>query len=223
MKKVIFIAPHPDDETLGCGGAILKHIDKGDEVFWLIMTTIEGSSLYSKKQVKKRTSEIDSVASKYGFKEVIKSDFLTAQLDTYPKKELIEFISNIFNRIQPDIIYTPYENDAHSDHKAVFLATVACCKSFRYPFISSVRVYETLSETELNLSVDNNGFKPNLWIDISDFLEKKIEIMQNYSSEMGHHPFPRSEENIRALATLRGSSIAVKYAEAYISIKEVIL
>ena len=85
----------------------------------------------------------------------------------------MEFISNIFNRIQPNIIYIPYENDIHSDHKAVFSAATACCKSFRYPFISCVRVYETLSETELSLSTNNYSFKPNLWIDISDFLEKK--------------------------------------------------
>ena len=223
MKKVIIVAPHPDDETLGCGGTILKHIDKGDEVFWLVMTTIKGSPNFSKQEINKRESEITSVGRKYGFKGIIKSDFISSQLDTYPKQSIIKFISSKFNKIKPNIVYAPFENDAHSDHKEIFKATIACCKSFRYPFISSVRVYETLSETGLNLSAKNISFNPNLWIDISDYLEKKIEIMNYYKGEVGEHPFPRSNESIRALATLRGSSVSVKYAEAFISLKEVIV
>jgi N-acetylglucosamine malate deacetylase 1 len=216
------IAPHPDDETLGCGGAILRHIAEGDDVYWLIMTTMKGSSIFTEEQVTKRGKEIETVSSRYGFKEVFNSNFPTMELDTVPKKDLVGFISNIFDRVRPDIIYAPYVNDVHSDHKVVFSAMASCTKSFRYPFIRHVRIYETLSETEFGLRSDDCGFQPNLWIDISNYLEKKIGIMRLYESELGQHPFPRSEENIRALATFRGATAGVRFAEAYISIKEVI-
>ncbi len=223
MNKVMVIAPHPDDETLGCGGAILRHIDRGDDVYWLIMTTMKGSSIFTEEQVAKREKEIEIVSSRYGFKEVFNSDFPTMELDTVPKKDLVGFISNMFDKVRPDTIYAPYVNDVHSDHKAVFSAMASCTKSFRYPFIRRVRIYETLSETEFGLRPDDHGFKPNLWIDISNYLEKKIGIMRLYESELGQHPFPRSEENIRALATFRGATAGVRFAEAYISVKEVIV
>jgi len=104
----------------------------------------------------------------------------------------------------------------------VFCAMASCTKSFHYPYIRRVRIYETLSETEFGLRPDDHGFKPNLWVDISNYLEKKIGIMRLYESELGQHPFPRSEENIRALATFRGATAGVQFAEAYISVKEVI-
>ena len=70
MNKVMIIAPHPDDETLGCGGTILRHIAQGDDVYWLIMTTMKGTSVFTEEQVTKREKEIVAVSSNYGFKEV---------------------------------------------------------------------------------------------------------------------------------------------------------
>jgi len=223
MGKVLIVAPHPDDETLGCGGTILKHISEGDDVYWLIMTTMEKSSFFTEEQVEKRTKEIKGVSHSYGFKEVFVSEFLTMELDTIPKKDLVQFVSNVFDSVQPDTIYIPYSNDVHSDHEIVFSAVVSCTKSFRHPYICRIRVYETLSETEFGLHINDRGFKPNLWIDVSDHLDKKIEIMSLYESELGQHPFPRSSENIKALATFRGATAGVRYSEAYISIKEIIV
>ena len=222
MNKVIVIAPHPDDETLGCGGTILQHIAKGDDVYWLIMTTIKGNSLFTAEQVKKREIEIEMVSSNYGFKEVFRSDFLTTELDTVPQKDLVGFISSVFDKVQPDTIYVPYVNDVHSDHRVVFSAVASCTKSFRYPSIKRVSAYETLSETEFSINPEDSGFRPNLWVDISDYLEQKIEIVKIYKGELGEHPFPRSEENLRALATLRGATAGVNAAEAFISLKEIL-
>lgn len=222
MGTIIVIAPHPDDETLGCGGTLLRHIANGDNVYWLIMTSINGLDGYSESQVEMRGNEIDNVSLKYGFKKVFHSSFATTELDTLPKKEVIGFISKIFNMIQPDTIYIPYKNDVHSDHEVVFSSAISCSKSFRHPYVHRVRVYETLSETEFDLSIDGSSFTPNLWVDISDFLENKIEIMKLFNGEMKEHPFPRSIENIKALATLRGATAGCIAAEAFISIKEVI-
>ena len=115
----------------------------------------------------------------------------------------------------------PYRNDAHSDHAAVFDAAVACAKTFRYPSVRSVRVYETLSETEFGIRSDDPGFRPNLFIDISPFLEQKLKIMNIYASEMAEFPFPRSDTAIRAQASVRGSQSGVLAAEAFMLLKEI--
>ena len=131
-------------------------------------------------------------------------------------------ISKILKEIQPNFLYLPFENDIHSDHSIVFDAAASCTKSFRYPYVKKVMIYETISETEFSIRPDKEQFKPNLWIDISDYIDKKIEIMSLYESEIGKEPFPRSEQNIRSLAKFRGSTAGVLSAEAFILLKEII-
>ena len=221
MHRVLAIAPHPDDETLGCGGSLLRLQNEGCQTFWLIITSLDQNKVSLSNQISDRQNEIKKVAAYYRFKDYKQLNFLTTALDTVPKNRIIEAISDYTNSIEPDTIFLPYPSDAHSDHKVVFEAASACTKSFRFPFVKRTYIYETLSETEFGLSPDSIAFKPNLWIDISDYLEKKIEIMKIYDSEFGIHPFPRSEKNIRALATLRGSTAGVNSAESFISVKEV--
>jgi len=220
-KKVLCVAPHPDDETLGCGGTLLRHVREGDEVHWLIMTTITVDQGFTPNRVSSRHSEINEVSARYGFSGVHKAEFLTARLDTYAKAELVSAVSKVVSHIQPNIIYVPYRNDIHSDHAAVFDAALACTKSFRYPSIKSVHAYETLSETEFGLRPDDPGFRPNLFVDISNFIEDKIDIMKLYVGELGEFPFPRSEESLRAQALLRGAQSGLMAAEAFMTLKEI--
>jgi LmbE family N-acetylglucosaminyl deacetylase len=134
---------------------------------------------------------------------------------------LIEKISSVINKVKPHIIYLPFKGDIHSDHKHVFNAAYSCTKSFRYPFIKIIYMMETLSETEFSLSTKDESFIPNVFVDISDYMDKKIEAMEIYEGEMGSHPFPRSERNIKALATHRGATVGCEYAESFMLIKEV--
>jgi N-acetylglucosamine malate deacetylase 1 len=222
VEKVLIVAPHPDDETLGCGGSLLRHKSEGDQIHWLIMTTVTEDVGYSQQQISSRETEIEKVAAVYGFPSFLQTNFVTTTLDTYSKSVLIREVSSYFSEVQPNIIYLPFRNDVHSDHAAVFDAVAACSKSFRYPYIRKVRAYETLSETEFSIRPDKAGFSPNLWIDISEYLDRKIEIMRMYEGEMGKHPFPRSEQNIRALASYRGAVAGVLAAEAFVSMKEIV-
>lgn len=221
MKKVLVIAPHPDDETLGCGGTLLRHAAEGDEIHWLVVTRITPELGFSAEQVARRASEIDAVASAYGFGEAVQAGFPSAALETIAIARIIDAIGSAIRRIAPAVLYIPYRNDAHSDHACVFDAAVACSKSFRYPSIRAVYVYETLSETEFGLRTDDPGFRPNHFVDISRWLEKKIEIMRSYAGEMGEFPFPRSETCIRAQAALRGSQAGTIAAEAFMMVREV--
>jgi LmbE family N-acetylglucosaminyl deacetylase len=220
-QTVLVIAPHPDDETLGCGGTLLRHVERGDRVHWLIFTSIKTSQGFSEERVNSRAAEIDAVVSAYGFAGVHHLNFPTMMLDTIPKGDLVGALGSVVKKCGAQILYIPYRNDVHSDHAAVFDAAAACAKTFRYPTVRSVRAYETLSETEFGIRPDDPGFRPNLFIDIADHLDKKLEIMAMYASELGPFPFPRSEVMLRALAQLRGVQSGMHAAEAFMLLKEI--
>lgn len=220
-KIVACIAPHPDDETLGCGGALLKHISNGDAIHWIIATDISIDIGFSQERVASREKEIANVARAYNFTAIHRLGFQTMRLDTLPMLDLVGAISHIVKSIQADILYVPFRNDAHSDHAAVFDASVACAKTFRYPSVRSVLAYETLSETEFGLKPEDSGFRPNVFIDISKHIDRKIDIMKMYAGEMADFPFPRSEVTLRALSQLRGSQSGTLAAEAFMLLKEI--
>jgi LmbE family N-acetylglucosaminyl deacetylase len=219
MSKVIIISAHPDDETLGAGGTILKHKKNGDEVHWLIVTDVFENEGFSNDRVLSRKQEIEDVSKLYSFNNVYNLGYPTMKLNDTTLFELVNKISLIFQEIQPETIYVMNRSDAHSDHRIVFDAVLSCTKSFRYPYVKKVFMYECLSETEFAPILPERVFQPNYFVDISDFLNKKIQIMKIFDSELGEHPFPRSIKNIEALATFRGATIGVNYAEAFQVIK----
>lgn len=132
---------------------------------------------------------------------------------------MVPKISEVFNEVKPEIIYCLNRSDAHSDHRITFDAVMACTKSFRYPFIKRVLMYECISETEFAPNLPEKTFLPNYFVDITPFQAEKLEIMKIYESEIGEHPFPRSLRNMEALATFRGATVGVDYAEAFQLIK----
>lgn len=222
MKKVVLvIALHPDDETLGCGATLLKHKQQGDDIHWLICTEIKESEGFSEAQIKRRNEEIDQVKELYQFNSVHRLGLSTMKVDEYSMSELIGKVSVVMNKIQPSILYLPFKGDVHSDHRVLFNAAYSCTKSFRYPFIRSIYMMETLSETEFALSTKEDSFIPNVFVDVSAFLDQKLEIMKVFKSEIAEHPFPRSLRNIKALATLRGATCGCEYAESFMLLKEI--
>lgn len=222
MKEILVIAPHPDDETLGCAGTLLRHKSEGDRIHWLIMTRMDSSIGFNQEQIANRAEQLRNVSDTYRFDSVNILDFITTRLDTMPIGDIVGGISDIVKRICPHTIYLPYRGDVHTDHKAVFDAATACMKWFRYPSVKRVLVYETLSETEFGINPDANGFRPNVFVDISSYMEKKLHLLTIYSTEIRPFPFPRSIEAIRALATLRGAMSGCAAAEAFMLLKEIL-
>lgn len=216
-NKALVVAVHPDDETLGCGGTLLKHKANGDEIHWLICTTIDEHHNYYEQ----REKELKIVNKMYDFNSVYNLRLKTMQVDEYSMSELIGAISKVINEVQPNIIYLPFKGDVHSDHRKIFEASYSCTKSFRYPFIKKIYMMETLSETEFAPSTKEDSFVPNVFVDISEFFEKKIAIMKIFESEIAGHPFPRSEQNLKALSTLRGATCGCEFAESFVLLKEV--
>ncbi len=215
MSKICVIAPHADDETLGCGGTILKHKKNGDKVYWICITSMKSGDTWSEKEIKKRDNEIKKVSKSFKFDQFYSLDLAPKNLDQIPLTKIIDPLTKIFNKIKPDILYVPFYADAHSDHQIIGKTFNALGKWFRYPYLKKIYCYETISETEFNIT-SNEVFKPNKFIDISEFIKKKIRIMKIYKSEIGKSPFPRSVKSIESLGTIRGSQSGFKYAEAFI-------
>lgn len=231
VKDIIVISTHPDDETLGAGGTLLKHKQMGDRVHCIFCTDILENEGFSKEIIKKREKEINLVIKAYKFDSVYRLGLKTMKVDEYPKNELISKFADIFKQIKPNIIYLPFAYDVHSDHRYIFEAAYSCTKSFRYPSIQRILMMETLSETDFSPSFQSQNFIPNVFVDISNFFNKKCEIMSIYESEIGNLPFPRSLKNIESLAIFRGCIRGLDkhigggnetpiYAESFMLLKE---
>jgi LmbE family N-acetylglucosaminyl deacetylase len=221
MNTIVAVAPHPDDETYGCGGTILRHKEKGDAIHWLIMTSMLEKSGYSSDQILKREREIKTVADMYGFQSTHLLHFPPARLDQVALQDMITAIGNVFHEIKPNIVYLPYRADVHSDHRITFDAVMACTKWFRFQSIKKVLAYEALSETDFNLNPNVASFTPNFFVNINNYLDKKITIANIFESEKGAFPFPRSDQAIKSLAHFRGSLAGYSAAEAFILLREI--
>ncbi|MHC1682817.1 MAG: PIG-L deacetylase family protein [Clostridiaceae bacterium] len=219
--KVLVISVHPDDETLGCGGTLLKHYAHGDQLFWIIITKPDIKLGYNKDFIEDRNNQIKKVSEFYKFNKVYQLGFTTTKLHLVDFSDLINSISKSINEIKPEIVYMINRTDIHTDHQIAAKAIISCTKSFRYSFIKKILMYECISETEIAPALPENLFLPNVYSDITDFIEKKIEIMKIYKSEIQKPPLPRSLDNIKSIARYRGASSGCNYAEAFMLIREV--
>lgn len=215
--KLLVLSPHPDDETLGAGGTLLKYKAAGHGIFCLNFTDMKPEYGFSAQELARRQGEIAEAGRLLGWDGFYNLQYRPAGLDEVPRRRLIEEIARVVGEVQPDIMILPFQHDVHSDHRVVFEAGLACTKIFRYPFLRRILVMEIISETEFSGS--NSGFHPNYFVDISDWFDRKVQVMKAYGSELGDFPFPRSEEHLRALAMHRGVMAGTCYAEGFMLLK----
>ena len=220
MTSAVFIAPHPDDESLGCGGTIHSLKAMGAEIHWIIVTAMKKEEGFTDKQIKTREKEIQEITEHYGFDTVNNLNFTSAKLSSNSVSALIFSLKKVLADLLPTDLYLPFPGDSHSDHKYVFDAGVACSKWFRCQTINRVLCYETISETDFDISPLTNKFFPNVYIDIEGYIEKKLEACAIYKSEFLKHPFPRSIENVRSLSVNRGATSGFRNAEAFMLLRE---
>lgn len=221
MKRVLVIAVHPDDETLACGGTLLRHKHDGDRIHWLIATEPKEDAGFGKAFITRREEEMRAVRKLYGFAGVYRPGFPAKGADRVATASIVGALSAVFEAVRPEVVYLPFAGDAHSDHRILFEAAYSCTKVFRHPYVKQVLAMETISETEFAPVSQKRHFLPNYFVDITRFMEKKLRIMRCYHGEMRPHPFPRSAENIKALATFRGAMAGVRYAESFMLLKHI--
>ncbi len=217
MNKILVLAPHPDDEVLGCGGTISKYGKRGDEVY-LCVATQAYTPDWSKEFIKNRLKEVERASKALGIKKTYFLGFPTVKLDTVPQKELNEAILKVVKEIRPEIVYMPHHGDLNKDHRLVFESALVATRPNANGSVKRLLSYETLSETEWGNGLGE--FIPNVYEDISKEIKTKIEAMKAYRSELKEFPHPRSPEIIEALAKKRGSEAGLKCAEAFMLIRE---
>ena len=208
--KILVIAPHPDDEVLGCGGTIKKHTNKGDEVYLCVVTKAYRPD-WSQEFIDNRKKEINCANEVLGIKETVFLDLPTVKLDTLGQKKINDLIRQCINKIKPEILYIPFNKDSNKDH---CLISKACLIASRPESDSSIKKV-------LSYSYQSPLFLPNLYIDISDTLDDKLKAMSCYKSELKDYPHSRSLEAIKISAQKRGIESGLKTAEAFIIIREV--
>ncbi len=223
--KTLVIAPHPDDELLGCGGTLLRRRKEGADIGWILVSRISEEGGYPKESVVQRSQEIQNVREGLGVrpKHMYSLGFPTRELDLVPMKALVGAISRAIEDFQPTEVLLPFFGDAHSDHRRVFEAGSACMKWFRAPSIERVLLYETPSETDVVLGGLSRPFAPNSYVDIGLHFEEKLTLVSNYGSEIQSFPFPRSFQALRATAEKRGAECGFEKAEAFELVMERLL
>lgn len=214
MAKVLVIAPHADDEALGCGGTIIKHKKAGDQVAVCIITKPHFPD-WSQEYIDNRIKEIQNAKEALKVDQTFQLDFKAAQVDSVAHKDLNKAIGDVIAQFEPEIIYIPYGKDLHKDHQLVFVSCLVAC---RYRAIK-ILAYETLSETDIYPTFSE--FFPNVYINVTEAMQDKIKAMQCYSSEVKAWPHPRSLEAIKICAQKRGSESGCDFAEAFVLIKEI--
>jgi len=205
--KVLVVVAHPDDETLGCGGTIAKHTLSGDEVYCLILM----EQLTSRGITEEQKDNSIRAAKVLGIKELFFDKFPDQQFDSVPFLNIVKSIEKVKEEVNPNTIYTHYEYDLNLDHRITFQA---CLTAFRpLPGVSVKEIYslEVPSSTEWG----SKTFTPNVFVDISETFDKKIEALKCYESELRKYPHPRSIEAIRVLAKYRGYQSGLEMAETF--------
>ncbi|MDY7034795.1 MAG: PIG-L family deacetylase [Thermodesulfobacteriota bacterium] len=219
--NVLVIAAHPDDEVLGCGGTIARHAYNGDQVFIAILAEgmmarsgIKDNKSYRVEQKKLRENSLNA-ASILGAKDIIHYDFPDNRMDSIDLLDVIKVVEECIDKFKPEIIYTHYTGDLNIDHSIVAKAVITSTRPLPVNPLLEVYAFEVLSSTEWAFSSGVEYFRPNYFIGIDDFLDKKIEAISIYQTEINQFPHPRSIEAIKNLAFRRGSQAGLKAAEAF--------
>jgi len=225
MKKIMLIAAHPDDELLGSAGTLLYYKKKGYEIKIIFLSDGESSrGGVEKKKIKnlilKRKIQAIKVSKLCKFKEPSFAEFPDNHLDSIPLINIVKFIEKEIKEYKPTIIITHNENDLNIDHQLVFKAVVTATRPSTKTFVDAIYCFETPSSTENNFSKLKASFNPNLFFDITKYINTKIKLLKVYKKELRPYPHARSLRGIKILAKYRGTQIGVKYAEAFYVLRQ---
>ena len=219
--RILIVSAHPDDEVLGVGGTIAKYTSTGADVYICILA--EGATArYEDKMVAELQECTLRAAKILGAREVYFEELPDERLDQMPFIEVIKPLERHIAEIKPEIVFTHHRGDANTDHQIVFKATIAATRTLRGNAVKKILCYEVPSSTEQSPPFIEYAFIPNVFVDITDTLDKKLEAMLQYKSEVGQYPHPRSIEALTIAAKHWGVKVSVKAAEAFMLVREII-
>lgn len=224
MSKILVIAPHADDEVLGCGATMAKACAKGNEVFVLICTnaSVGAPELFSAELIKQIRTEAVNAHRLIGVKETIFLEFPAPALDQFPRYKMSNEISAIIKKIGADTVYIPHRGDCHKDHTIIHECAMVACRPLANCSVKHVYAYETLSETEWGEPVAADFFVPVKYITFTnEEFQKKLDAMSCFKSQLYPFPASRSLVAIEALAKYRGCTVSAERAEAFEVLRDI--
>lgn len=217
-ENILIIAPHPDDEVLGCGASIARFVAEGNNVYVLVAT--RGSNrLYDQQKVENVRDEAREAHRLLGVKDTVFLEFPAPELDTVPVADIARAFSKVIHQFSTTKLFLPHRGDIHNDHSVVFNAGLVAARPVNNCPVKQIYTYETLSETEWAAPYSGDAFVPNVYMDVSQFFEKKIEAFACFKSQLRSFPNPRSFDALTALASFRGSTVGLNKAEAFMCIR----
>ncbi|WP_105432689.1 MULTISPECIES: PIG-L deacetylase family protein [Neorhizobium] len=220
FRRTLVVAPHPDDEVLGAGGTIARLASEGEDVFVAIVT--EGTPpRFDRADVTRTQAEAAEAHRVLGVKETFWLRLPAAQLGEVPHATVNGALLEVVRRVCPQTVLLPFVGDLHADHRLTFTSGLVACRPHQIEFPKLILAYETLSETNWNAPYVSPAFVPNFFVDITNHLETKMLAMEMFSSQLREPPHERSLPALRALATLRGATVMVQAAEAFVLVRHI--
>lgn len=222
-KNILIIAPHADDEILGCGGIMAKYKKENIEVYVIIITNgyLGAPELFKKEGTEKVRSEALKAHNFLGVKKTYFLDFPAPRLDTIPSYKLSMRLEGIIRENKITDIYIPHRGDIHKDHRITFEAALVSARPINNNPVKRIYTYETLSETEWAAPFGNDAFIPTVFENISNHIDEKKEAFKYFTTQIKEFPHPRSLESIENLSKLRGATVGFINAEAFMLIREI--
>lgn len=221
MKRILIIAAHPDDEALGCAGTIARHVAHGGSAKCLFMTNGVDARGKNDEESASRAQSAHRAARLLGCEQPELLDFPDNAMDSVPLISVVRAIERTIVDFAPDEVLTHHGGDLNVDHRITNQAVATACRPIAGRTVRQIRCFETLSSTEWSTASIGPTFRPSVFVDISDYLEIKLAVLDEYRQEMRPFPHPRSHEVIRAQAALRGSSAGLHAAEAFELIRRI--
>ena len=214
-KTVLVVAAHADDETLGCGGTIARHVDEGDEVIVVFMTDgVAAREDVTNRDSDSRKSASSRAMSVLGVNKYYQLDFPDNRMGSVDLIEVVQAVERIVEEHKPHAIYTHFSGDLNIDHRVTHDAVMTACRPQQWCSVKEVYTFEVLSSTEWAGS-STAQFSPQKFVEITNYWEIKQLALQSYSQEMRGYPHSRSYRCVEALAMYRGATNGVGLAEAF--------
>jgi LmbE family N-acetylglucosaminyl deacetylase len=223
MTNILVLAPHNDDEVLGCGGVMAKYIKEGKKVIVAVVTNghLGAPELFSKEGTEKVRKEALEAHSYLGVSETVFLDFPAVNLDSLPAYKLSLAISKIIKKFEIDTLFIPHRGDIHKDHKITYEAALVAARPIDGCTVKRIYAYETLSETEWAAPFGDDVFIPNVFVNIENEIEDKLKAFRFFSTQIKQFPHSRSPEIIRVLSNYRGATVGFANAEAFTLIRSI--
>ena len=221
-EVVLVIVARTDDETLGVGGTIARHVENGDIVYGMSMTNGVGSregKLY--ESIQQRREAALRAANILGLTWLVEGNFPDNEMDTISMLSVTKVIESVKDQIKPTIVYTHSMADLNIDHRIVAQATFTAFRPQPYEVWKEIRTFEIPSATDYGHKDVTASFYPNLYVSIEKTWDAKLRALKEYSSEMRSAPHTRSLAGVQNLAKYRGNQVGVVLAEAFQIIRKV--